>query len=67
VIKIEELPKEFTADKYLELIRLQLATMRHLLWKVINQTGGKSEDPEMKVQQKEMFMEVVSQKLDIQL
>ena len=65
IIEIEELPKEFNCDKYLELIKLQLATMRHRLWKVISQTGGKSDDPEVKAKQKELFLEVVSQKLEI--
>jgi hypothetical protein len=54
------MPKDFNSDMYLELTKIQLKTMRHRIWKVIYQTGGKSEDPEIKQQQREMFQDVVS-------
>ena len=60
VIEAEDLPKDFNSDMYLELTKIQLETMRHRIWKVINQTGGKSDDPEIKLQQREMFQDVVS-------
>lgn len=42
----EYLPEGLTGETYIKIFRKKMACIRYEFWKILDRTGGKSDDPE---------------------